>query len=72
VGLVAGHVAIIPVKHTESARQSDEEVWAEIAKFKASLRKMFSANNKAILFMESAIELGKKRHAAIEGVPVPR
>ena len=41
--LVPDQVAIAPVKHTESGTAMDEEVWAEVENFKASIRRMYAS-----------------------------
>lgn len=102
--LVPGHCAIVPVKHVESLTACDEEVVAEVDRFKESLRRMQHAAGKqrepgralqeggyrrqgglmngvrltvcvagkSVLFLDTWVSQGRKRHLAIEAIPVPR
>ncbi|CAM9263616.1 unnamed protein product [Chrysoparadoxa australica] len=73
--LCRGHVAIVPVAHVKATTACDEEVWAEIEQFKASLRGMAAQSGKHIIFLETAYKVHDAQlrpHASIEAIPVIR
>lgn len=70
--LVEGHCIISTFQHHTSIYDTDEDEWHEIQKFKQSLKKMFAAKNKDVLFMETVTpySLRKQKHAFIECIPL--
>lgn len=70
--LVPGHCVIVPMNHCISLRQTEENVWEEICKFKIYLQKMFSANGLEAVFMETAFRFKKQYHTYLECIPLPK
>ena len=73
VSLVDFHCFIVPMAHVSCATQLDEDVFAEIQKFRSALTRMFAANDDMdCVFFECAKGLKKHPHMIIECVPLPR
>lgn len=71
--LVEQHCVIAPLDHKLSLAHLDEDEQQEVQRFKQSLRRMFHAQKKDVLFMETVTpyNLRKQRHAYLECIPVP-
>ncbi|KAF0977958.1 hypothetical protein FDP41_003280 [Naegleria fowleri] len=70
--LTEGHCCIAPILHTVSIRETDEDVYEEIMKFKVALKKMFVNQGKDCLFLETVTpySLKHEKHAFIECIPL--
>jgi len=69
--LCEGHCHIIPIELEVSSRNADDDVWAEMRNFKKCLIMMFSKQGKDVIFIETAMHLGKQRHCMVEAIPLP-
>lgn len=70
--VVQGHCRILPMQHELSFRMVDKNVVEELRNFKKCLLKMFAAEEKDVLFLETVINLSKqRRHCLIECIPIP-
>ncbi|OAY80891.1 CWF19-like protein 2 [Ananas comosus] len=70
--VVEGHCIILPLQHEAATRTVDQNVWDEIRNFKKCLLKMFSKQDKDVVFLETVIGLAKqRRHCLIECIPIP-
>ncbi|KAK8968484.1 hypothetical protein KSP40_PGU021928 [Platanthera guangdongensis] len=70
--VIQGHCCILPLQHELSTRTIDQSVWEEIRNYKKCLLKMFSRQEKDVIFLETTIELSRqRRHCLIECIPVP-
>ena len=71
--LVPGHAVIVASAHDPSTRAADEATWEEMRNFKKCLLRMWAAEGKDVVFIESAMGLAAQRgHAHVEAIPVPR
>ena len=53
-------------------RTVDKNVWEEIRNFKKCLLRMFAAEDKDVVFIETVINLStQRRHCLIECIPIP-
>ncbi|KAK9475143.1 CwfJ C-terminus 1-domain-containing protein-like protein [Dipodascopsis tothii] len=62
---------IVPIAHRRCTLECDDEEWDEIRNFMKCLVRMYDDANMGVLFYENAAAAGRRRHAAIEAVPVP-
>jgi len=69
--LVDGHCFIVPRSHSICSTQLDEDVWAEIQMFQRVLTKMFLLDDADAIFFETAMNLRRFPHMAIECIPLP-
>ncbi|KAG8062530.1 hypothetical protein GUJ93_ZPchr0003g18568 [Zizania palustris] len=70
--VVPGHCIILPLQHESATRTVDRNAWEEFRNFKKCLLKMFSQQDKDVVFMETVISLAKqRRHCMIECIPIP-
>lgn len=70
--VVQGHCCIMPLQHESATRTIDKNVWEEIRNFKKCLLKMFSRQDKDVIFLETVIGLSRqRRHCLIECIPIP-
>ena len=72
LSLCEGHCEIVPLQHTSSMVQCEEEVWLEIERYKSCLRRMAEADGKVSIFTEVAMSFGKRMHCAIDCIPIKR
>eukprot|EP01090_Pellita_catalonica_P015249 TRINITY_DN4088_c0_g2_i1.p1 TRINITY_DN4088_c0_g2~~TRINITY_DN4088_c0_g2_i1.p1 ORF type:complete len:313 (-),score=54.96 TRINITY_DN4088_c0_g2_i1:62-1000(-) len=70
--MMTGHCCIIPLEHTCSSLELDEEVYVEISNFKKSLVRMFQAQGKYVVFTETVRNLQQKFHLVVECFPIPQ
>jgi diadenosine tetraphosphate (Ap4A) HIT family hydrolase len=70
--LVEGHLEIVPVSHVSSILQCDEETQKEIERFQSCLRRMYEAQGKGVLFIETAVHFHSRPHALIDVIPIER
>jgi len=70
---VDGHCIITTFQHQTSMRDTDEDEWYEIQRFKQSLKKLFASQNRDVLFIETVTPycIRKNKHAYIECIPIP-
>ena len=66
-----GHCILSPVEHTEASNSCDEQIWAELVKFKQALYRMFRSEKQGVIFLEKTAEPHRKRHTYIECIAVP-
>ncbi|KAI0279233.1 CwfJ C-terminus 1-domain-containing protein-like protein [Russula aff. rugulosa BPL654] len=69
--LVPGHCLIVPIQHHLTMLEGDDDVWDEIRNFMKSLMRMYSEEDKGVVFYETVITLKWQKHSVIECVPVP-
>lgn len=70
--VVPGHCIIAPLEHIQSMRDADEDVQREVERFKQALEKVGGDNEESYIFMESAVDYHKHKHAYIECVPMEK
>jgi diadenosine tetraphosphate (Ap4A) HIT family hydrolase len=70
--LTDGHCLIVPIQHTPASVNVDEEVWDEMQNFRKCLIKMFYAQGREFVFMETVMNLKKQYHTYIECIPLPK
>jgi hypothetical protein len=68
--LVPGHCLIVPVQHQLSMLECEDDVWTEVRNFMKCLLRMFHAEGRGCLFMETIINLDWHRHTVIECIPM--
>lgn len=71
VDMVPYHCMIVPIQHTTSSLELEDDVWDEIRNFQKCLIRMFEAKKMGVLFMEQVMSIKKKQHTFIECIPVP-
>jgi len=62
---------LVPLRHAESFRACEEEVWDEVQRFRTALRRMFAAAGRGVLFCETVLPSKNLWQARMEVVPVP-
>jgi len=70
--LIEGHLEILPITHVSSILLCDEETSKEIERFQICLRRMYETQGKGVLFLESAVQFGRRPHAFIDVIPIDR
>ena len=68
--LVDGHCYIVPAEHRGGTRTREEGCWQEVRNFKKCVMAMAQSNRQQVIFIESAMHLGK-RQTFVEAIPVP-
>ncbi|KAI8598468.1 CwfJ C-terminus 1-domain-containing protein-like protein [Dissophora ornata] len=66
-----GHCMIVPIQHVTSTLECDDDAWDEIRNFMKCLIQMNAAEDKAIIFFETVINLTWQKHTVIECIPIP-
>ncbi|CAK9863717.1 unnamed protein product [Sphagnum jensenii] len=70
--IVPSHCFIVPMQHEGATRNVDEAVWEELRNFKKCLVRMFSEQEKEVIFLETAMHLSRMRHhCVVECIPIP-
>ncbi|ODN06629.1 CWF19-like protein 2 [Orchesella cincta] len=70
--LTEGHCLIIPMSHASCATELDEDVWAEMQKFRKALVRMFREADQDMVIFETAIYLKRHPHMYLECIPMPK
>lgn len=68
--LADGHVRLLPVRHVCACTEMDEDVWEEIQVFQENLVKMWAAQGKDAVFMETVYSVKKQQHTMIDCIPL--
>ena len=63
---------LVPIRHAESFRACEDEVWDEVQRFRTSLRQMFAKTGQGVLFCETVLPSKNLWQARMEVVPVPK
>ncbi|KAH6576764.1 hypothetical protein BASA62_001215 [Batrachochytrium salamandrivorans] len=71
VDMVPGHCLIVPVQHTLTTLELEDDTWDEIRNFQKSLLQMTASTNQGVIFMEQVINFNWHKHTVIECIPVP-
>ncbi|CAO3570047.1 unnamed protein product [Mortierella alpina] len=66
-----GHCMIVPIQHVTSTLECDDDAWDEIRNFMKCLIQMNAAEDKAVIFSETVINLKWQKHSVIECIPIP-
>ncbi|KAI9848120.1 MAG: hypothetical protein M1838_000645 [Thelocarpon superellum] len=66
-----GGACIVPIQHRGNLLECDDDEWEEIRNFMKSLTRMYHDQGRDVIFYENAAAPQKKRHAAMEVVPLP-
>jgi hypothetical protein len=63
---------IVPVQHHTNLLECDDDEWDEIRNFMKSLARFYHSRKQSVIFYENAAFPNRKRHAALNAVPIPR
>ena len=66
-----GGACIIPIQHRGNLLECDDDEWEEIRNFMKSLTRMYHDQGRDVIFYENAAAPQRKKHAAMEVVPLP-
>ncbi|KAE8318928.1 CwfJ C-terminus 1-domain-containing protein-like protein [Aspergillus transmontanensis] len=66
-----GCTTIVPIQHRTNLLECDDDEWEEIRNFMKSLTRMYHDQGRDVIFYENAAQPHRKRHAAMEVVPLP-
>ncbi|MCJ1248414.1 hypothetical protein MMC30_005631 [Trapelia coarctata] len=66
-----GGACIVPIQHRTNLLECDDDEWEEIRNFMKSLIRMYHDQGRAVIFYENAAVPQRKKHAAMEVVPLP-
>ncbi|KAF4274381.1 hypothetical protein KXW98_008085 [Aspergillus fumigatus] len=69
--LSEGCATIVPIQHRTNLMECDDDEWEEIRNFMKSLTRMYHDQGRDVIFYENAAQPHRKRHAAMEAVPLP-
>ncbi|KAM7413215.1 hypothetical protein PAMA_020540 [Pampus argenteus] len=72
VSMTEGHCLICPLQHHSSATSLDEDIWSEIQLFRRTLVRMFESQELDCVFMETHMNLHRRKHMVLECIPLPR
>ena len=70
--LCEGHCQIVPMEHSISSLQLDENVWSEVMVFRKGLTRMYADRGLDVVFMETLVNAKHKSHTVIECIPLPQ
>jgi diadenosine tetraphosphate (Ap4A) HIT family hydrolase len=66
-----GGACIVPIEHHTNLLECDEDEWEEIRNFMKCLIRMYHDQGREVIFYENAAAPQRRRHAAMEVVPLP-
>ena len=66
-----GGASIVPIQHRANLLECDDDEWEEIRNFMKSLTRMYHDQGRSVLFYENAAFMARRKHAALEAVPLP-
>lgn len=66
-----GCATIVPTQHRINLMECDDDEWEEIRNFMKSLTRMYHEQGRDVIFYENAAQPHRRRHAAMEVVPLP-
>lgn len=66
-----GSATIVPIQHRINLLECDDDEWEEIRNFMKSLTRMYHEQGRDVIFYENAAQPHRRRHAALEAVPLP-
>jgi Protein similar to CwfJ C-terminus 1 len=66
-----GGACIVPIQHHTNLMECDEDEWEEIRNFMKCLIRMYHDQGREVIFYENAATPQRKKHAAMEAVPLP-
>jgi len=69
--LSEGSACIVPTQHRNNLLECDEDEWEEIRNFMKCLTRMYHDQGRDVIFYENAAHPHRRRHAAMEAVPLP-
>ncbi|RVD84356.1 uncharacterized protein DFL_006108 [Arthrobotrys flagrans] len=69
--LSPGGATIVPIQHRTNTLECDDDEWEEIRNFMKCLIRMYHDRGQDVIFYENAAAPHRKRHAAIEAIPLP-
>lgn len=67
-----GGACIVPLQHRVNLLECDDDEWEEIRNFMKCLKRMYHDQGRDVVFYENAAAPQRRRHAAMEMVPLPR
>ncbi|KAI8841365.1 CwfJ C-terminus 2-domain-containing protein-like protein [Chytridium lagenaria] len=72
IDMVPYHCLIVPIQHTITTLELEDDVWDEIRNFMKCLIQMHWELGNGVIFIEQVINLKWHRHTFIECIPVPQ
>ncbi|KAI9699059.1 MAG: hypothetical protein M1836_003248 [Candelina mexicana] len=66
-----GGACIVPIQHRGNLLECDDDEWEEIRNFMKCLTRMYHDQGRDVVFYENAAQPQRKKHAAMEVVPLP-
>lgn len=66
-----GSACIVPIAHHTNLLECDDDEWEEIRNFMKCLTRMYHEQGREVVFYENAAAPERRRHAAMEAVPLP-
>ena len=66
-----GGACIVPIQHRDNLLFCDDDEWEEVRNFMKSLTRMYHDQGRDVIFYENAAAPQRKKHAALEVVPLP-
>jgi hypothetical protein len=66
-----GGACIVPIEHRTNLLECDEDEWEEVRNFMKCLTRMYHEQGREVLFYENAAAPQRRRHAAMQAVPLP-
>ncbi|KZF26401.1 hypothetical protein L228DRAFT_226233 [Xylona heveae TC161] len=69
--LADGGACIVPIQHRLNLLECDDDEWEEMRNFMKCLTRMYHEQGRDVVFYENAARPERKRHAAMEVVPLP-